>query len=320
MDSILSDEPSIHTLPDGNASEKRAEPSSEPVAEPVETSEASETPAEKVEAQGQKPATVTVADDDDDDKDDPVDQSLEGLRKALTAVRGDKRKARKQWREAEKRAEEAAKSAAETARRLAALEGQLAVYQQMGARPQAPAEVPKPEQLPDFFGDPDAHLTAREKRIRDEIREARESMKAETFKRDADRSERRLRREYQDYDEAKTAFMRAVLDERGQIRDPRLWSLVTDDPEPAEVVYTEGKKLLRGGKPESEAKMEAEIAELKAQLASQSGRSVASVEQPRSAAQPKPVPKPSIASARGTGNGVPKAYAGPRSTREIFGD
>jgi hypothetical protein len=115
-----------------------------------------------------------------------------------------------------------------------------------------------------------------------------------------------MRRDHQDYEEAKGAFMQAVQS------NPQLWSRVVEDPEPAEFVYDEGRKLLRGGISEREAQLAAELEELKAKLSSGSGET--------SRAPARSIPKPSIASARGTGAGVPQAWSGPRSTKEIFGD
>ena len=286
MDSILADEPSIHTLPDGPQSDSASERAEEPRSE---TSKG-ETP-KVVEAKASaKPVADRATDDDADDEAEPdVDQSLEGLKKALTAVRGDKRTMRKKWREAERKAEE-------TARRIAQLEGQLTAYSQIGARQ---SEQPKaePPKGPDFYGSPEEYIAHREKALR-------ESFRDEQFRRDATRSEKRLRREREDYEEAKAA----VLNAHGAASP--FWSRLIDDPDPADVLYEEGKKLLRGGVSEREAQLQAELDELKAKQAS----GVVATPKPPA----RPIPK-SIAGARGTGNGVPKQWDGPRSMKDILG-
>ena len=282
MDSILADEPSLHTLPDGPKSDSSPRETAEPKSEPVKSERTEPT---KIEA---RTATETVVDDDDEGEEPNVDQSLEGLKKALTAVRGDKRTMRKKWREAEKRAED-------TARRIAQLEGQITAYSSMG--PRQDERKAEPVKGPDFYGSPEEYIAHQQKALREQFRE-------EQFRRDATRSERRFRRDHQDYEEAKAAFVRAAQG------NPQVWQAVIDDPDPAEVVYSEGKKILRGGVSESESQLRAELAELKAKVAS------GSVETSRAPA--RPIPK-SIAGARGTGNGVPQAWSGPRSMKEILG-
>ena len=289
MDSILADEPSVHTLPDGPQSDSAPEPV-EPRAEPRRVEK---TEPDKVKASA-KPATETVEDDDEGEENDPVDQSLEGLKKALTAVRGDKRTMRKKWREAERKAED-------TARRIAQLEGQLTAYQQIGARPAQSNEPAKP-QLPDFYGNPEEHLSAREKVLREEMKKA---IRDEVgFEIRANISEALLTEQNSDYEDAKRAFMLAAQS------DSNLWQKVAADPMPARVVYREGKKLLGNHVSEREAQLQAELDELKAKMAG------GSVETSRPSV--KPIPK-SIASARGTGNGVPQAWNGPRSMKDILG-
>lgn len=301
MDSILSDEPSVHTLPDSAESESPSEKVAEPAPEPASEGEKPK-PAVEVKASA-KPVTAKVTDDDEDDEaDDPaVEQNLEGLKRSLAASRGDKRKLKKQWREAEKRVED-------TARQIAELKGQLTAFQQMGQR-QVEPKVEEPK-LPDFFGAPEEHLTQREKILREQFladqKSLREQVREEQFKRDATRSERRMSKEHEDYNEAKAAFMAAVPN------DPRLWSMVLEDPEPAEVVYAEGKRLLRGGKSEREAELEAKLAELEAKASGSVTETAKPVARP-------PIPK-SIAGARGTGNSIKQAWSGPRSSKEIYGE
>ena len=304
MDSILSDEPSVHTLPDGPESDSSPAPAAEPKPELSE----GETPEPAAAKVSTKPVTAKVADDDEGDEvDDPVDQSLEGLKKALTAVRGDKRTMRKKWREAEKRAED-------TARRIAQLEGQITAYSQMGTRQPEPAAKTEAAKAPDFYGSPEEHLSFRENRLISRLQAdqsaLRDQVQSEQFRRDATRSERRMRRDFQDYDEAKAAFYAVVKDGKA----PALVQKMMEDPDPADVVYEEGKRLLRGGKSERETELEAKLAEYEAKAASSA---VQAAETPKPHA--RPIPK-SIASARGSGNGVPKAWNGPRSAKEIYGE
>ncbi len=119
LDSILSDEKSVHDLPESEADV------SEPVGE-----EARETQATEPEASTQAPA---MGDADDEVADpDPVDLSAKGLRKALTAERGLKRDERKQRRELQ--------------RQLDQLRGELNAMRQMPQVQQAqPQQQPKSE-------------------------------------------------------------------------------------------------------------------------------------------------------------------------------
>jgi hypothetical protein len=118
-----------------------------------------------------------------------------------------------------------------------------------------------------------------------------------------------MRRQHQDYEDAKSAFHAAVKDGRA----PWLVQKMLEDPDPAEVVYEEGKKLL-GGDTASDGseELKAKIAALEAELESAKSGTPAVKKAPA-----KPIPK-SIAAARGSGNGVTKAWSGPRSSKEIY--
>ena len=119
MGSILSDEPSLHTLPEGPEGEPSSEPGTETEAEQGATPEPAE--AKKADAKPKQEAKPAVGDDDDEsDKLEPRD--LEGFKKALAAARGDKRKERKKWQEAE--------------RKLAEFEGRHRALEQMQQRQQ----------------------------------------------------------------------------------------------------------------------------------------------------------------------------------------
>lgn len=280
MDSILHDEPSVHTLPDGPESDSLPE---EHVAEVK--ADKGETPA-KVEAKAStKPEPETGDGGDPEDADsDPIDQSVEGLKKAISAVRGDKRKMRKKWQE--------------TQRRVDQLEGQLAAFQQMGARREPEPKAEPAAKGPDFYASPEEYISAKEKALQAHV-EHRD------FQTRANISEALLSEQHEDYEAAKAAFVKAAQSA------PWLWQQVTADVLPARVVYREGKKLLGGGVSEVEAKLQAEIAELKAKMAGGEAEQAAK-------APSRPIPK-SNASARGTGAGAKKAWSGPRSLNEIIG-
>jgi DNA segregation ATPase FtsK/SpoIIIE-like protein len=287
MDSILSDEPSLDKLPvtasDSQPSEsvsgdgpsapapKAAAPDSKPEAKPAVTAKAS------------------VADDEEEGDPDPADASTTGLRKALTAVRGDKRKARAQWREAEARA-------AEAERKMALLEGQIAAFNQIHPKPVAPQQQPaQADELPDFFLKPEEYISQREKRIRDELKQVE-------FKVRADIDEAHVSEQHDDYNQAKAAFIAATQ------QQPWLWQAMMQQTRPARYVYQEGKKMLGGGASESEAKLKAELEQLRAE-----------VSQLKSKPAPLSPPKPSTASARGNGSSASGTWSGPRSLEEILG-
>lgn len=284
-DSILSDEPSVHTLPDGPEGDPSSETASEPEAQPTEADEAPEAES-KASA---KPKVETAKGDEHDDEDpDPSDFSAPGLRKALTAERKLKKDERKKRQEYE--------------RKLAQLEGQIQALTQHGARPQS--APPKPSEDPEsaFYGNPVAFVEAR-------LAKAAEEAEAKEFRKRADRSERRMLREHDDYNEAKAAFQSAAQ------KAPWLWQQVTadEDLEPAEVVYREGKRLLGGGNGGSgNAAYEERIKALEAEIAeARSGAGGAKT-------PVKPIPK-SIAAARGSGASAKPARSGTRSMEEILG-
>jgi hypothetical protein len=268
-------------------------------ATPAET-EAEPTPSEtlEVEAKPESSAAKPTETAGDDGDQEPVPDDLTGLKKALSAARGDRRKVRKQWQEAELR--------------LAKLEGHFQALHQMGAR-QQPEQVRQPEvpKIPDFFAAPEDHLTHREQVLRAQLKAELETeasrLRDEQFRRDAVRSEKRMRKEAQDYDEARTAVLRA----HGS--NSQFWSQLLNEPDPAEVVYEEGKRILRGGISEREAKLQAEIEELRAKMAVGGGSASQSVQ----SAPRQPIPK-SIAGARGVGAGTQRAWSGPRSLDEIL--
>ena len=125
MDSILSDEPSVHTLPESAESESPSDAGA--VSEPQ-----TETGSKSVEVKAQAP--TEKVDGDDDSEADHVPDDFDGLKKALSAARGDKRRERKKWQEAE--------------RKLAQFEGQLMALRQ---QPVPNQQAPKPVDDEDSF-------------------------------------------------------------------------------------------------------------------------------------------------------------------------
>jgi len=276
MDDILADEPKLENLPEGPEEPKVA---------------ASETPA-PVEAKKVDPK----ADDDSEEDVEQVDQSLDGLKRALAAARGDKRKARKRWQETEKQ--------------LAMVQGQLAALQQMGSRPPetTAAKVPDATDIEtDFYGKPIEYLNKRDAALKAEIEAAKNEIRTEHVKNAANRSERNAKTKYQDYEEAKAAFMQVA----SQPENAWMWQPVFADPDvSAEVVYREGKRLLGGGASEVESQLQAKIAELEAKISEISGGN--------SQAPAKTIPPRSTAGARGSGIGSQREWSGPHSMDEIL--
>jgi hypothetical protein len=211
MDSILADEPSVHTLPEADESDSL----------PAGGSDAPQQAGEGVkhEPAAAKQPTKEGGDDEADEGPDPTD--LTGFKRALAAARGDKRKMRKQWQEAEKR--------------LARLEGQLAAHQAGATQPKQEQAAPKPEDLDEeFFGKgPGAYISAREQAIREE-------MQAQLFRQRAEFDEAIIRDQHEDYEDAKAAFAQAAA------QAPWLWQQVQSSARPALTVYKEGKRLLVG--------------------------------------------------------------------------
>ncbi len=277
MDSILSDEPSVHSLPDdaGQSAPEAAEPE--------------ETTTDKVEAapeEAPKPAE-TAGDDDSDDGPEPTD--FDGFKRAMAAVRGDKRKLKTKWQEVEKQ--------------NARLEGELAALRRQGTQP---AVRPEPEAAKPGFWDSDP-----EKYIQERLKSELDSFQKQSRSLMIERDERAMRRQHTDYEEVSNAFSAAAQN------NPQLLAAFRADPDPVGFAYEQGKQLMRlqhhgaTSVTELEAKIRAEVtAELESKRSEPS-------EPQRQPARP-PIPK-SIAGSRGSGAGIPAAWSGPRSLNQILG-
>lgn len=302
MSEILKrDSSSVHNLPEGPASDSPAETAG---SVEVETQPAAVTPKVEEAPAGAKPGAVTAQADEDDpaDKVEPVD--LSGYKTALAAVRGDKRKLKKQWRDVEGKLSDAEK-------RIAVMEGQIRAYSQMGAQRQPEKETPRQDPQPekvDFYGNPEGFIAQREAALRAEHKAALEEIRSERLKERMNDSEEDMREKHEDYEVAKAAFAKAAE------KEPWLWQKVGASRRPAKVVYEEGRKLLGG----DQSTLEAENAKLKAELDALRANPAAA-SQPKAAPQRPITPPQSNASARGTGNGVKATWQGPRPAESIYG-
>jgi len=321
LDDILSHEkPSTeHELSDRHGSEFRDKlPDAEPesAAEPQESRSEEHSDPKKVEAQPKTKAPAVPAtkrEDDDEEQDaphEPVD--LEGYKRALTAARGDKRKARKKWQEAE--------------RKLAQYEGRMQAMQQAPRpEPQARQEEkpkPKPEKLGDQLYTPDSmeiYLEAREQAVVEKLEAEFARHQAQINEREDRRRRKsvdRARARHEDFDEA---FAAAVEMARS---NPALEAQLLDEDDVGEAAYQQGKTYLdlRGvnSLDDLRAKIRAEIeAERDAEQAQ-----TPQLTQPQQASATRvipPAPPKSIAGARGTGAGATPQYKGPRPLSEILG-
>ena len=257
---------------------KDAEPKSEPAKEP----KAAEQKAEEQDAED-----AIVPDD------------LAGLKRALAAARGDKRKARKAWRDTELQL-------SELKGRLEAAQHSPVVHQEPAQKP-APKEPPKAPVLDEdaFYSQgPTAVQTYLDARLASERDAWAKQTEQQRF---LDRSEARAEAKHQDY--------KAKLELFQQSASPQVIQQMLADEDPAEFVYewasaydvikdTPSIEALR-------AKIRQEV------LAEQSAGQAA--EQPAAVARPKPQPQRSIAGARGTGAHVKAQWAGPRPMTEILG-
>ena len=155
MDSILSNDIKAQPLPDGPESDSSSPSKTD--ASGVDKQAKAEAEKPKVEPQAKPGKTPET--DGDETEDEHVPDDLDGIKRALAAARGDKRKARKKWQETEQQ--------------LAELRGKLAVYQQ-GQRPmpgqpqpqQATPEGPKGPTDDEFYAaGPVGFITQREQEL-----------------------------------------------------------------------------------------------------------------------------------------------------------
>jgi hypothetical protein len=279
LDSILSDEPSVHSLPDApdsagaNGGSERVSQGDSVVAVP---------------ADAKAPSADAPAPADDSDEDGEVPDTVERLAVSLNAARGDKRKFRKQWQEVE--------------REKARLEGEIAALRRQMQQPPAPQQQPQTPEDPDaefYTAGPGKFWQTREQAIEAKI-------KAQAF--EVDR--RAMRRTTKDYGEAEAAFEKAVQN------DPSLVAAFRASDDPVGFIYEEGKKRLRLQQlgatsiEDLEAKIRAQV------VAELEGKQPEAEPEPTKPARP-PIPK-SHAGSRGSGAGIPQAWSGPRSIKDIL--
>jgi phage shock protein A len=283
------------------AQELYDEPTEKPEVEPAREAPV-ETKADPVATpESVKPADVKPVDSppvkaaekvDDDGEQDHVPDDLDGLKKALAAARGDKRKARKQWQETE--------------RKLAELQGQISVYKQTGApkepEPQQPVGPDITEE--EFWGQGPAaikkYFDAREQRIFERLREE----KIHT-------SVAAARQKYADFNDNCKAFDDACK------ANPQLWQQAINDSDPGEFAYRNGKVLLEmqgiNSLDELEQKIEARVREKIA--AEQTSEPAIQATIPQTPVKPQ-IPK-SLASVRGTGLGVKPEWS-PHTAEQLY--
>lgn len=276
--------------------------STDPVRDAPESASAPEPKVEPVATKEPEQIAKPTEKVDDEVEQEHTPDDLDGLKKALAASRGDKRKARKQWQETE--------------RKLAELQGQLAVYKQQGIQPAAaPVATPEPKQ-PDLddlnLFDPAAvkeFIRHEAERIADQRVERRprwwyEQDKAATKER------------HPDFDEHFAEFKKAAD------ANPALWEQVEAANSPGEFIYKTGKTLREMQGVESiddlREKIRAEErVKIESELGVQRQPSNPQVQVSQAPARPQ-IPK-SLASIPGRGLGASPTWRGPRQTEDIFG-
>lgn len=200
--------------------------------------------------------------------------------------------------------------AIEERKKRQALEAELAELRARAAQPQQPAPPPQqvaPQQAPDFWADPDAHLTHREQQIVARLEQ-------EMVRRTVALSEA-IARQQPDYEDAEKALFE-YAQANPQLRQ-QIGTTLATHATPAMWAYEQGKRLLAAQAwapvQQQHASPDAFIkAEVERQVAERMARSPA----PSSA----PPPPASLASARSAGPRVgPAAYTGPTPLTSILG-
>jgi hypothetical protein len=238
--------------------------------------ESSPAPKQETQASEQQPATkaeAKPAETHEDEEDAHVPDDLSGLKRALAAARGDKRKARKQWQETEKR--------------LAELSGRMSAMHQ---QPRADAPKP-PSPEDDFYANPVAAMQRQAAQLRREM------------------SVEMMRSVREDYDQVVSEFARKI---QGTPIATQIEAQLSNHPNPARFVYDYAKNFAKlegvSSIDDFEKKVEERVrARLEAEYAER--------QQP---VNTRPIPKPSLAGARGNGAGAPQNWAGPRSFDELW--
>jgi hypothetical protein len=267
-----------------------SEPAESKPAPEMDASEAKAKTTETNAAASAKPAPTSQAkppDHDDEEDEGNVPDNLDGLKRALAASRGDKRKMRRQWQE--------------TKEALAKLEGRMAAMQQPAPKPAEPA---KPETNPGdkFYGNPVEYIDSVEKRVLEA-----------TQARIRQYSIAQARAAHDDFDQVVGEFVREI---QGTPLEQQLIAQEAQHPDPARYVYETARQYsqIRGVKSVDDlrSKIEAEVrAKVEAEYAQRNSQSPA-------AATQKPIPQ-SLAGVRANGASKPQAWSGPRSLEDILG-
>jgi hypothetical protein len=248
----------------------------------------------------EKPAHVPVIDardaEDSESDDDAatVPDSLDGLKRALAAARGDKRKARKAWRDTEMQ--------------LAELRGRLEVMQRGPQTPKVDEpkiEAPKPPTLDEdgfYSRGPEAVREYLEHRLATERESWGRQVEQRMF---LDRSEARAMARHEDYNEKLELFRSTA--------SPAVVQQMLSDHDPAEYVYEWASTY-------AQVKDTPSIEALRDKLREEIRQEMAASQPATQADRPAPQPPPrSIASARGTGVHVTQQWSGPRPMSQILG-
>jgi|WetSurMetagenome_2_1015567.scaffolds.fasta_scaffold40789_1 hypothetical protein len=268
--------------------------------------EAKPVQAPSIEAKPDKVVTAQAA-EAPEGEDEAVPDDLGGLKRALAAARGDKRKARKLNHEIEQRVHE-------TERQLAEYKGREAAYERMRqqsamAQSRPEPEKPKPVDLTDddLYQHGSAPIKAYIERRVLEAQADYTSRVQESETRFQRLSKALARQRHSDYDATVNVFLPTA--------DVVQKVLNSDDP--AEQLYQYAKTF-------NELKdvntIEDYNAKIEAALRTKIEAEMAAKYQPAPSHQavPKsPIPQ-SLAGARGNGIGKPAGWAGPRTIKEIL--
>jgi len=241
--------------------------------------------------------------EDDEPPEPPTPDHVEGLRRALDASRGDKRKFRKKWQETE--------------RQLAEVQGVLKAYQQqLQTTRQAPPAPPAVQESPKEPTDDDLWSVGPAKYIAQRERAQREQVTGEIERALMDAGKDLQRSLHDDFDDT----LKELVAQAGQNQaiarqlDAELASV--PPIQRAGVAYNYAKTFAQvqgvGSIEELEARVEARV---RAKIAAEQQ----AAQPPESPATPARPPPKSIAGARGNGVGKPREWKGPRTLKEILG-
>lgn len=242
------------------------------------------------EAKPDKPAVQAKVDDEDEQL---VPDDLEGLKRALAAARGDKRKARKAWRETEQQ--------------LAELRGRLDATKQAQIQAQQP-EAKEPEKPKAPVLDEEAFYAqgpaAVQSYLDARLAQEREAWQAQAARqRHLDMSEARAMARHDDYAARFAVFQQAA--------PPHVVQQMLQDQDPAEYVYEWARAY-------EEFKDTPSIDALREKLREELRAEMAATQPAATHDAPRPQPTKSLASARGTGAHAKQTWSGPRPLSEIL--